>query len=486
MADEFDAVVVGAGPNGLTAAALLTATGRRVLVVEAEEQIGGGTRSAELTLPGYVHDVCSAIHPLAAASPALRRLPLGRHGLDWVHPVAPLAHPLADGRAAVLHRSVEDTAAGLGADGAAYRRFMGPLAERSDAIVGAVLSPLRRPPTRDLAVLTRFARAGVRSATATGRKRFAADEGRALLAGLAAHSVLALDAPSTAGVGMFLGLLGHAAGWPLARGGSQAVADALAACVVEGGGVVMTGTRVRRLTEVIEAPITVLDLTPRQILGLADLDLPARYRRALGRYRYGAAVWKVDWALDGPIPWAAPDGALAATVHVGGTMAEVAAAEHEVAHGRVAEQPFVLVAQPSRFDPTRAPAGRHTAWAYCHVPNGCDVDMTARIEAQIERFAPGFRDRVLARHVMGATAFEAHDANYVGGDISSGRVDLTQLVTRPVVSRSPWRMPVAGLYLCSASTPPGPGVHGMGGWHAVRAALADRGESLEDLVPIIG
>jgi len=479
VSDAYDAVVVGSGPNGLTAAAVLAGTGRRVLVVEAEDTVGGGTRSAELTLPGFVHDVCSAIHPLGVASPVLRSLPLERHGLEWIHSDVPMAHPLDGGRAAVLRRSVVDTAAGFGADEQAYRRLMESLVDNADAVIAAVLSPLRRPPVRDLPVLARFGMRGAWPARAAAQRWFATDEPRALLAGLAAHSILSLSAVSTAGVGMFLGLLGHAVGWPLARGGSQSVADALVSVIVAGGGSIQTGTRVTALSEIPPAPITVLDLSPRQVLALGDVRFPARYRRALGRFRYGAAVWKVDWALDGPIPWDAPDCARAATVHVGGTVAEVAASEYEVARGRHSEHPFVLVAQQSLFDPTRAPEGRQTAWGYCHAPNGSNVDMTERIEAQIERFAPGFRDRILARHVMGATEFEAHDGNYVGGDISSGQVDLTQLVTRPVVSRAPWRTPVQGLYLCSSSTPPGPGVHGMGGWHAVRTALKDVGEVLD-------
>ena len=471
----MDAVVVGSGPNGLTAAAVLARTGRRVLVVEAEDTIGGGTRSAELTLPGFVHDVCSAVHPLAVASPVLRSLDLGRHGLEWVHPEVPVAHPLDGGRAALVQRSVEVTAAAFGADAAAYRQLMEPLVAQHAAIVAAVLSPLRPPPPRDLAALLRFGWLGVRPATALDR-RFATEEPAALLAGMAAHSVRSLRAPLTAGMGLLLTVLGHAVGWPVARGGSQAVADALVSVLTEAGGSVRTGTRVRALSDLPRSSITILDLGPRQVLALADARFPARYRRALGRYRYGAAVWKVDWALDGPIPWAAPGCRRAGTVHVGGSMAEVAAAEGDVAGGRRAVRPFVLVAQPSLFDPTRAPAGRETAWGYCHVPHGSTVDMTERIEAQVERFAPGFRDRILARHVMGATQLEAHDANYVGGDISTGQVDLRQLVTRPVASPAPWRTPVPGLYLCSAATPPGPGVHGMGGWHAARTALVDAGE----------
>ncbi|MGZ4704499.1 MAG: phytoene desaturase family protein [Acidimicrobiales bacterium] len=476
-AGGYDAVVVGAGPNGLVAAVTMALTGRRVLVIEAATAPGGGTRSEALTLPGHVHDVCSAIHPLALASPALRDLPLADHGLEWVQPLAPLAHPLDGGRAAVLERSVDATALAFGDDdGAAYLGLMTPLVADGQMIVDAVLSPLSVPPLRSLPALLRFGPSAASSAERFAHRRFATDEAQALMAGLAAHSVLSLGAPGTAGFGMVLGLLGHLVGWPMARGGSQAIADALVSLLLAHGGEVVVGHPVRTLADVPPAGSILLDLSPRQVLDLGGVRLPARYRRRLNRFRYGAAVCKVDWALDGPIPWAAPGCARAGTVHVGGTAAEVAESEREVQRGRHPERPMVLLAQQSLFDPTRAPAGQHNAWGYCHVPNGSTVDMTDRIEAQIERFAPGFRDRIIARHVMSPAAIEQHDANYVGGDISSGRMDLTQLVTRPVASRSPWRTPVPGLYLCGASTPPGPGVHGMGGWHAAHAALADLGD----------
>ncbi|HEX7442976.1 MAG TPA: NAD(P)/FAD-dependent oxidoreductase, partial [Acidimicrobiales bacterium] len=342
---DFDAVVVGSGPNGLTAAVVLAGTGRRVLVVEAEPTVGGGTRSAELTRPGFVHDVCSAIHPLAVASPVLRGLPLGDHGLEWIHPDAPLAHPLDDGRAAVLERSVAATAASFGSDGEAYRRLMEPLVASADDLVAAVLSPLSLPSPRGWPALARLALTGAAPVDRTAPRRFATDEPQALLAGLAAHSVLSLRAPATTGFGLFLGLLGHAVGWPMARGGSQSIADALVSLLAARGGEVVTGERVASLAALPPAPITLLDLSPRQVLALGGTHLSARYRRALGRYRYGAAVWKVDWALDGPIPWAAPDVARAATVHVGGRLAEVVEAEGAVARGHHPERPFVLVAQ---------------------------------------------------------------------------------------------------------------------------------------------
>lgn len=476
MASEWDAVVVGSGPNGLTAAAALTRAGWRVLVIEAKPTIGGGTRSGHLTLPGFVHDHCSAVHPMAVASPALAELGVGVHGgggVEWIHPEVPMAHPLDGGRAALLERSVAATAVGLGTDDAAYRRLMGPLVESADPVVAAVLSPLSLPPLRHLSAVARFGAAGAWPATWLGRARFRGDEARALLAGLAAHSMLSLRAPATAGFGLLLGLLGHAVGWPLARGGSQAIADALVAIVDAGGGEIACGRPVTSLADLPPARATLLDVSPRALLRLAGDGLPDRYRRGLARYRYGAGTWKLDYALDDPIPWTAAGARRAATVHVGGTLDEVAASEADVMAGRHPERPFVLVVQPTIVDPSRAPEGRHVAWAYCHVPNGSDSDMTDRIERQIERFAPGFRDLIRARHAMTPAAFERDNANYIGGDIAVGRTDLSQLLTRPVAARRPWRTPVPGLYLCSSATPPGPGVHGMCGWHAAQTVLAD-------------
>jgi phytoene dehydrogenase-like protein len=466
--NEYDAVVVGAGPNGLAAAGMIARAGRSVLVVEASDTPGGGARSAELTLPGFVHDVCSAIHPIALASPAFRELGV-TDAVQWVHPFAPAAHPLPDGRAAVLEQSLDATVAGLGPDGAAYRKLFRPLVDAGDALVESLLSPLDVPPRHPVA-LARYGLVGLRSAKGLAG-RFHDEPAAALLAGMAAHSMLQLDAPITGGFGLFLASLGHLVGWPMARGGSGAIADALAKVVTDAGGEIVCGQRVTDLGELPRAAATLLDLTPRQVVAVAGPRLPDRYRRALLRYRYGPGVFKVDWALAEPIPWTNDAVRGAGTVHVGGTFAEVAAAEAAVALGRDDHEPFVLLAQQSQFDPTRAPSGQHTAWGYCHVPAGSPRDMTDAIESQIERFAPGFRDVVLSRHVMSSEAMEAYDANYVGGDINGGVADLRQFMARPVASLHPWKTPVEGLYVCSSSTPPTGGVHGMCGAHAARLAL---------------
>lgn len=466
MAD-IDAVVVGAGPNGLVAAVTLAEQGWKVLVVEAAARPGGGTRSAELTGEGRIHDVCSAVHPLGIGSPAMRALPLTEHGLEWIQPEIPLAHPLDHGRVALLRRSVEATASGLGPDARAYRRTFDPLVRQD--LVDSLLSPLAFP--KAPIALARYGLSGIRSADGFARARFETDEARALLAGLSGHSILPLRSPITAGYGLMLGMLGHLVGWPIARGGSQSIADALVSLLVSRGGTVECGRRIDSLAELPPARAVLLDVTPRQFLSIAGDRVPGRYRRRLERFRYGPGVWKVDWALDGPAPWTNPEVARAGTVHLGGTIDEVVAGEQAVHEGRSPERPYVLFVQPSVFDPTRVPNGGQTAWAYCHVPNGSTVDMTERIEAQVERFAPGFRDRIVARHVMDPAAMERHDANYIGGDINGGVADLRQFAARPTLSPVPWATPVDDVYLCSSSTPPGGGVHGMCGLHAARAVL---------------
>jgi phytoene dehydrogenase-like protein len=464
-----DAVVVGAGPNGLAAGIVLARAGRRVTLIEGAETVGGGCRSEELTLPGFVHDPCSTVHSLALISPLLSTLPLAKHGFELAHPAAPLAHPLDDGSAVMLERSVEETAAGLGPDARAYRRLFEPLVRNADELMREILGPLR-PPRHPL-VLARFGAVALRSATGFTRSRFEGERARALIGGCCAHSMLSLRTPASASFGIVLALSAHRVGWPVARGGSQRLADALASHLRSLGGEIETGRWVESLDEVAGAGATLLDVTPRQLLKLAGHRLPDRYAGRLARYRYGPGVFKLDWALDGPIPWSAAEAARAGTVHLGGRLDEIAASEEAVSRGEHAARPFVLLVQPSLFDPTRAPAGKHTAWAYCHVPNGSSRDMTEAIEAQVERFAPGFRDLVIARSAMGPAEVERRNPNYVGGDINGGIQDLRQLFTRPVARPVPYSTPVKGLYICSSATPPGGGVHGMCGAFAAGAAL---------------
>ena len=466
---EYDAVVVGAGPNGLAAAIELARAGRTVLVREAAESVGGGLRSGELTLPGFTHDLCSAIHPMAAASPFFRTLPLSEHGLEWIEPPLPLAHPLERGEAAVLRRSVDETAEGLAADAESYRTLFGPLVTSWSRLESAVLGPLVRVPRHPLA-LARFGVSALQPAAGLARRRFDGEAARALFAGLAAHSILPLESLGTASFGLVLGTTGHAVGWPLPRGGSQRIADALASYLLSLGGEIQTGAPVVSLEE-LPAKTVLCDITPRQFLHLAGDRLPPRYRKALQRFRYGPGVFKLDWALSGPIPWTAPACAQAGTVHLGGTLEEIVASERAPARGETSERPFVLLAQPTLFDGSRAPDGKHTAWAYCHVPNGSEADLTEAIERQIERFAPGFGERVLARSVSTPADLERRNPNLVGGDIGGGSNELRQLVARPVLRPVPYSTPLDGVYLCSASTPPGGGVHGMCGYLAARAAL---------------
>jgi phytoene dehydrogenase-like protein len=465
---SYDAVVVGSGPNGLAAGITIARAGGSVLLVEGADVPGGGMRSSELTLPGFLHDECAGVLPLAAASPFFRELPLERHGLTWVTPPAPMAHPLGGRDAVMLERSASATAAGLGPDEASYLRLMSGPVRSQDAIIADLLGPLRLP--RRPVAAARFAIPALLPATTLARL-FRGGRARALLAGLAAHSLMPLEKAATSAFALTLAMLAHTTGWPLARGGTRGLAAALVAHFRELGGHLETGRTVASVDDLPPARLLILDVTPRQLLAIAGERLTPAYRRRLERYRYGPGVCKVDYALAGPIPWLAPECERAGTVHLGGALEEIAAGERSVWGGSHSDRPFVLLAQPSLFDATRAPSGRHTAWAYCHVPHGSGRDVSAVIEAQIERFAPGFGERVLARHVRTASALEAHNPNLVGGDINGGVQDLRQLFTRPVARLVPYATSDPGIFLCSSSTPPGGGVHGLCGFHAARAAL---------------
>ncbi len=472
---SYDAIVIGSGPNGLAAAITMARAGRSVLVIEANETVGGGCRSKELTLPGFTHDICSAIHPLGLGSPFFRTLPLKEYGLEWIHPPAPLAHPLEDGTAVMLNRSIEETSKGLGIDATAYRKLMEPLAAHWDELADAFLGPLRPSMLAHPFEMARFGLHALIPANLLARLQFKGCRARALFAGVSAHSMLPLEQSPGAAFGLLLALAAHTIGWPFPRGGSQQIANALASYLRSLGGEIVTGTRVDALAMLPKARVILCDVTPRQLLTIAGNRLPKGYMRQLKQYRYGPGVFKIDYALDGPVPWKAGECLRAGTVHVGGTLAEIAASERAVWEGLPPERPFILTAQQSLFDDTRAPDGKQTLWAYCHVPNGSTFDMTERIEAQIERFAPGFRDRILARHVTSPRALEQYNANYIGGDINGGVQDLRQLFTRPTIRPVPYSTPIKGLYICSSSTPPGGGVHGMCGYYAARAALRAEG-----------
>jgi phytoene dehydrogenase-like protein len=468
MSGAPDAVVIGSGPNGLAAAVALAREGASVLVLEAHDAIGGGTRTAELTRPGFRHDVCSACHPMGILSPFFRELPLADHGLTWVQGALSAAHPLDGEPAVVLRKSVVETAAALGVDARSYERLLAPFLVEPHAMMADLLAPLRIPkhPLRML----RFGLQAIRSASGLARGRFRGERARALFAGCAAHSILPLEARLSAAVGIVFCLTGHIEAWPIVAGGSAAIGSALAGVLASYGGRIETGHSVKTLADLPPARVYLFDTSPAQLATIAGPVLPAGYVERLTRFRYGPGVFKVDWALDGPIPWRDPAVLDASTVHVGGTLDEIAAAEAAVWRGEHPERPFVMVIQQSQFDPTRAPGGKHTGYAYCHVPGGSTVDMTAAIEGQIERFAPGFGERILARHTMNTAAFDRYNPALVGGAITGGVNDLAQLFTRPVARWNPYTTPNPRIFLCSGSTPPGGGVHGMCGYYAARAA----------------
>lgn len=465
---SLDAVVIGSGPNGLTAAIAIARAGHSVRVYEAQPTLGGGMRSAELTRPGFVHDIASTVHALVLVSPFLKQLPLATHGLEFAYPDAPFGHPLDDGSAVVVERSVEKTAAALGKDGKAYRELMTPFVESSDRLMETLLGPFSlRHPIR----MAKFGWFAGRSASSLARHKFESERTRAMFAGVAGHSMVPLEKLATSGYALGLVIAAHAVGWPVARGGAQQTSDALAGYLRSLGGEIATGTPIDSLDALPKSRVVMCDVTPRQFMRLAGRRLRGLYKWRLSRFRYGPGVFKMDWALNAPVPWRAADCARAGTLHLGGSFAEIAESERDTWEGRISERPYVLVVQPSRFDPTRAPEGMHTLWAYCHVPNGSTIDMRNRIEAQIERFAPGFRDCIIERSVMTPADLERSNANLVGGDIAGGAADAGQLYTRPMLALHPYRTPIDGVFLCSSSTPPGVGVHGMCGFHAAQDAL---------------
>jgi phytoene dehydrogenase-like protein len=469
VAITYDAIIVGAGPNGLSAAVTLARAGHSVLVREAASVIGGGTRTEELTLPGFLHDVCSTVHPMGVASPFFRQLPLAQHGLEWIHTPTLLVHPFDDGSVVTLERTLDATAEALGTDGPAYRDLVEHFVDNWEDLVSDTLRPIRFP--RRPFMMARFGMQALRSVDSLVRSRFRNDSTRAMFAAVAGHCMLPLDWIGTASFGLMLCITGHAVGWPLARGGSRNISLALASYLRELGGVIENDAPVTSIEELPPARAILFDVTPRQLLRICGDRLPPRYRRQLERFRYGPGAYKIDWALSGPVPWRNVRCSETAVLHQAGSYDEVIASERAPWDGVDAERPFVLFVQPSLFDRTRAPDDGHVAWAYCHVPNGSSTDMTAAVEAQVERFAPGFRDLVRQRNVMNPADLEAHNQNLIGGDINAGAQNLAQLFFRPVPRWNPYAIPDSDMYICSASTPPGGAVHGMCGFHAANAAL---------------
>lgn len=466
---EYDAIVVGSGPNGLSAGITLAQAGAKVLLVEARDTVGGGTRTAELTLPDFYHDICSAIHPLALASPFFKNLPLDQFGLEWIQPSAPAGHPLDNGDAVIVERDIAKTAQSLGVDADVYRHLMGVLSENTDKLLHDFLAPFKMP--RYPLHFGLFGLGAILPASLFSKLAFKEERTRAMFAGMAAHSIQALESPATAAFGLLLLMLTHNVGWAMAKGGSHAISKAMAGYFEALGGTIQTNFEVTSLADLPPAKKILFDLTPRQIVAISGDALPLDYRKRLSTYRYGAGVFKIDYALSEPIPWQNPDILRAGTVHLGGTLKEIAFSERLCTQGIHADKPYVLVAQHSLFDDTRAPAGKHTLWAYCHVPHGSTRDMTEQIENQLERYAPNFKDVVLARHTMNTVEMATYNANYVGGDINGGIQDLRQLFTRPVARWSPYTTPNEQLYICSSSTPPGGGVHGMCGYYAAKEVL---------------
>ena len=467
---DFDAIVVGSGPNGLAAAILLQQQGLRVLVVEAKDTVGGGLRTAELTLPGFQHDVCSAIHPMAAGSPFFKTLPLEKHGLRFIYPTLAAAHPFDDGSAAVLSRSVEETARMLGKDGPVYARLMQPIVDDWPLLAPEILAPFHIP--KHPLVMARFGLKGLTAATWLSKK-FDTLQGRGLFGGMAAHSIQPLSNIATSAFALVLMATGHTGDWPIPEGGAQKIAEALSSYFISIGGKIELNFSVRSLEQLPSSHAVLFDTTPRQLLQIAGHRFSSLYKWQLERYRYGMGVFKIDWALDAPIPFTAEACRRAGTIHLGNSFEEIVWSEQQHAAGKLVDKPFVLLAQQSLFDPSRAPAGKHTAWAYCHVPNGSTADRTGVIEQQIERFAPGFRERILQRHTINTEQMEAYNPNYIGGDINGGVIDIGQLFTRPALRWSPYKTSAKGLYICSSSTPPGGGVHGMCGYHAAKKALQE-------------